>query len=176
MVRTKKADPVEVTHNVESCVCSDCKTRKLELEVIDLKARYADERAHYDARLKDVKDSMLLAMTRMEARISEDWRTSHVTLGKRFEQEVGHEDGSSRLSLSRRIRLLDERVTALENDRSSKVVEDNTFETKVTQRLRDLEACKPIEIRDRDVAHISRDLNLVRERLDRIANRLNPPS
>ena len=174
MVRTKKADPVEVTHNVESCVCSDCKTRKLELEVIDLQARYADERAHYDARLKDVKDSMLLAMTRMEARINEDWRTEHVSLSKRFDREAGIAT-PSRESLSRRIKLLDERVTALENDRSSKVVEDNTFETKVTQRLRDLEACKPIEIRDRDVAHISRDLNLVRERLDRIANRLNPP-
>ena len=145
MVRTKKADPVEVTHNVESCVCSDCKIHKLELEVNDLKARYADERAHYEARLYEV----VMRSTETEAR--------------------------NRESLSRRIKLLEGRATDLENARLSKVVGDNTFETKVTQRLRDLEACKPIEIRDRDVAHISRDLNLVRERLERIVTRLNPP-
>ena len=79
------------------------------------------------------------------------------------------------LESSKTLMRVEERVTDLETARSSKVVGDSTFETKVTQRLRDLEANKPIEIRDRDVAHISRDLNLVMERLERIATRLNPP-
>ena len=174
MVRTKKADPVEVTHNVESCVCSDCKIHKLELEVIDLKARYADERAHYQAQLANARTEIERTAARMEARINLDWRTEHVSLSKRFDREAGIAT-PSRESLSRRIKLLEERVADLENTRRAAVVGDNTFETKVTQRLRDLEACKPIEMSDRDVAHISRDLNLVRERLARISTRLNPP-
>jgi hypothetical protein len=170
MVRTKKADPVEVTHNVESCVCSDCKTRKLELEVIDLKARYADEHAHYDARLREVKDSMVHTITRMEARLS----TNDDTLRKRFERDAQIAT-PERESLSRRIKLLEERVTDLENARSSKVVGDNTFETKVTQRLRSLEANRPIEISNRDAAAIARDIRKVNDHLERVVERLHPP-
>ena len=174
MVRTKKADPVEVTHNVESCVCSDCKTRKLELEVIDLKARYADERAHYEARLQEVVMRMTEAASRMEARINDDWRLSVGNLSKRFDREAGIAT-PSRESLSRRIKLLEERVTDLENARSSKVVGDNTFETKVTQRLRSLEANRPIEISNRDAAAIARDIKKVNDHLERVIERLHPP-
>ena len=170
MVRTKKADPVEVTHNVESCVCSDCKTRKLELEVIDLKARYADEHAHYEARLKEVKDSIVNTMTRMEARLS----VNDDTLRKRLDREAGIAT-PSRESLSRRIGMLEERITCLETARSSKVVGDNTFETKVTQRLRSLEANRPIEISNRDAAAIARDIRKVNDHLERVVERLNPP-
>ena len=170
MVRTKKVDPVELTHNAESCVCSDCKTRKLELEVIDLKARYADEHAHYDARLREVKDSMVHTITRMEARLS----TNDDTLRKRFERDAQIAT-PERESLSRRIKLLEERVTDLENARSSKVVGDNTFETKVTQRLRSLEANRPIEISNRDAAAIARDIRKVNDHLERVVERLHPP-
>ena len=176
MVRTKKADPVEVTHNVESCVCSDCKTRKLELEVIDLKARYADEHAHYDARLREVKDSMVHTMTRMEARLS----TNDDTLRKRFERDAQIAT-PERESLSRRIKLLEERVTDLENARVSKVVGDNTFETKVTQRLRVLEAgaCpqghRPIQLGDRTESAIKSQLRKVELLLESVKRKIDDP-
>jgi hypothetical protein len=170
MVRTKKVDPVELTHNAESCVCSDCKTRKLELEVIDLKARYADERAHYDARLKEVKDSLVNAMTRMEARLS----INDDTLRKRFDREAGIAT-PSRESLSRRIGRLEERITDLEKARTSKVVEDIGVESKIIQRLRVLESGRPVDIRDRDLTAITRELTKARASLENISSRLNPP-
>ena len=170
MVRTKKADPVEVTHNVESCVCSDCKTRKLELEVVDLKARYADEHAHYDARLREVKDSMVHTMTRMEARLS----TNDDTLRKRFDREAGIAT-PSRESLSRRIGLLEERVTDLETARSSKAIMDNTFDTKVIQRLRALEGDRPIQLGDRTESAIKSQLRKVELLLESVKRKIDDP-
>ena len=161
MVRTKKADPVELTHNVETCVCSDCKVVKLDEEVIQLKAKLADEKAWFQVHLRQTDDAI--------ARLKE-----------RFEREAGIAT-PSRESLSRRNKLLEERVTDLENARVSKVVGDNTFETKVTQRLRVLEAgaCpqghRPVDIRDSDVTTITRELKKVTESLEKISFRLNPP-
>jgi len=152
MVRTKKADPVEVTHNVESCVCSDCKIHKLELEVIDLKARYADERAHYQAQLANARTEIERTAARMEARINLDWRTEHVTLSKR-------------------VALLEAEAT-----KPTGLASMANAQTDIIRRLRTLEANRPVEIRDRDVAHISRDIKLVTAKLDRIVDRLDPPS
>ena len=63
----------------------------------------------------------------------------------------------------------------LENTRRAAVVGDNTFETKVTQRLRSLEANRPIEISNRDAAAIARDIRKVNDHLERVVERLNPP-
>ena len=147
MVRTKKADPVEVTHNVESCVCSDCKTRKLELEVIDLKARYADERAHYQAQLANARKELELMMTRMEARINLDWRASLV-------------------EVSKRVALMEAGVSGANQAGYSDIV----------RRLRTLEANRPVEISNRDASVIQRDLKEVGRRLERIADRVDPPN
>ena len=155
MVRTKKADPVELAHNVETCVCSDCKVVKLDEEVAQIAAKLAEERAWFQGHLRDT-----------------DTALAH--LKERFERDAKIAN-PSRESLSRRIGLLEERVTDLETARVSKAIMDNTFDTKVIQRLRALEGNRPIEISDRDVAQISRDLKLVTAKLDRIVTRLSPP-
>ena len=80
MVRTKK----EQVHNAETCVCSDCKTRKLELEVIDLRARYADERAHYEAQLEQAKKALKDVIARVEARQNADRVLMRDGLNKRL--------------------------------------------------------------------------------------------
>ena len=160
MVRTKKADLVEA-HNTESCVCSDCKTRKLELEVIDLKARYADERSHYEVRLTQIRDEIVKAMVRVENRINDDWRTSLVSLSNRV-------DGLEKANISEVHYDIEGRIKNLE-ERSEKV------EYGHTQRLRSLEANRPIAITDRDVSQISRDLKEVGRRMERIIERLSPP-
>ena len=140
MVRTKK----EEAHKPETCVCSDCKTRKLELEVIDLKARYADERAHYQAQLANARKELELMMTRMEARINLDWRASLVEVSKRVALLEAGVSGSTRYS-------------------------------DIVRRLRTLEANRPVEVSDRGAASMTRELKAVGQRLERIADRLDPP-
>ena len=143
MVRTKK----EEAHKPETCVCSDCKTRKLELEVIDLKARYADERAHYQAQLANARKELELMMTRMEARINLDWRASLV-------------------EVSKRVALMEAGVSGANQAGYSDIV----------RRLRTLEANRPVEISNRDASVIQRDLKEVGRRLERIADRVDPPN
>ena len=155
MPRTKKIVPETweelkdglQSHNTETCVCSDCKTRKLELEVIDLKARYADERAHYQAQLANARKELELMMTRMEARINLDWRASLV-------------------EVSKRVALMEAGVSGANQAGYSDIV----------RRLRTLEANRPVEISNRDASVIQRDLKEVGRRLERIADRVDPPN
>ena len=143
MPRTKK----EEAHKPETCVCSDCKTRKLELEVIDLRARYADERAHYQALLDNVKTALEQSISRMEARVNLDWRTSLA-------------------DVSKRVALLEAGVAETNQKGYSDIV----------RRLRTLEANRPVDIRDSDTAAIQRDLKVVTAKLGRIVDRLDPPN
>jgi hypothetical protein len=142
-------------HNVETCVCSDCKVAKLDEEVAQIAAKLAEERAGFQVHLRDTDLALAL-------------------LSKRFEREAGIAT-PSRESLSRRIRLLEERITCLETARSSKVVADNSFETKVIQRLRVLEGDRPIQLGDREEALIKSQLRKVELLLESVQRKLDTP-
>mgnify|MGYP005821002885 FL=1 len=81
--------------------------------------------------------------------------------------------------LNKRLASLEERSDiAITNlaDRIKKL-EDQTAKVEYghTQRLRTLEANRPVDIRDSDASAIQRDLKLVSAKLERILDRLNPP-
>ena len=155
MVRTKKADPVELAHNVETCVCSDCKVVKLDEEVAQIAAKLAEERAWFQGHLRDT-----------------DTALAH--LKERFERDAKIAN-PSRESLSRRIGLLEERVTDLETARSSKAIMDNTFDTKVIQRLRALEGNRPIQLGDRTESAIKSQLRKVELLLESVKRKIDDP-
>jgi len=82
--------------------------------------------------------------------------------------------------LNKRLASLEERSDiAITNlaDRIKKL-EDQTAKVEYghTQRLRTLEANRPVEISNRDASVIQRDLKEVGRRLERIADRVDPPN
>ena len=180
MVRTKK----EQVHNAETCVCSDCKTRKLELEVIDLRARYADERAHYEAQLEQAKKALKDVIARVEARQNADRVLMRDGLNKRLaslENAARADEGRSTIR-----RSFADRLDALEGANIGEVhhdilgriknLEESNGYSDIVRRLRTLEANRPVDIRDSDASAIQRDLKVVSAKLGRIADRLDPPN
>ena len=160
MPRTKK----EEAHKLETCVCSDCKTRKLELEVIDLKARYADERAHYQAQLEQAKKALRDVIANVEARQNADRVLMRDGLVKRMASLENANISEVHHDILGRIKNLEESGVMI-----------NGY-SDIVRRLRTLEANRPVDIRDSDTAAIQRDLKVVTAKLGRIADRLDPPN
>ena len=160
MPRTKK----EQVHNAETCVCSDCKTRKLELEVIDLKARYADERAHYQAQLEQAKKALRDVIANVEARQNADRVLMRDGLVKRMASLENANISEVHHDILGRIKNLEESGVMI-----------NGY-SDIVRRLRTLEANRPVDIRDSDTAAIQRDLKVVTAKLGRIVDRLDPPN
>ena len=99
-------------------------------------------------------------MSRIKQIVPETWEELKDGLNKRLASLEERSDIA--------ITNLADRIKKLE-DQTAKVEYDHT------QRLRTLEANRPVDIRDSDASAIQRDLKLVSAKLERILDRLNPP-